>query len=42
MKAIPQERKETILAKLTGPERKPVAVAAAEEGINHRHALQLA
>ena len=34
MKAIPQERKEAILAKMTGPERKPVAVVAAEEGIS--------
>jgi len=34
MRAIPQERKEAILAKMTGPERKPVAVVAAEEGIS--------
>ena len=34
MKKIPEERKEAILAKLSGPDRKPVAVVAAEEGVS--------
>ena len=34
MKKIPEERKEAILAKLSGPDRKPVAVIAAEEGVS--------
>ena len=34
MKKISEERKEAILAKLSGPDRKPVAVVAAEEGVS--------
>ena len=34
MKKIPEERKEAILAKLSGPDRKPVAVVAAEEDVS--------
>ena len=34
MKRIPEERKEAILAKLSGPDRKPVAVVAAKEGVS--------
>jgi transposase-like protein len=34
MKAIPKERKEAVLAKMTGPDRKSVPVLAAEEGIS--------
>ena len=34
IKKIPEERKEAILAKLSGPDRKPVAVVAIEEGIS--------
>ena len=34
MKKIAEERKEAILAKLSGSDRKPVAVVAAEEGVS--------
>lgn len=34
MKRIPTERKEAILAKLAGPDRKPIAQLAAEEGVS--------
>lgn len=34
MKGIPIERKEAILAKMTGADRKPIAVISAEEGIS--------
>ncbi|MEI2419584.1 hypothetical protein V6O07_04875 [Arthrospira platensis SPKY2] len=34
MKAIPQERKEAVLAKMTGPNRKTIAQIASEEGIS--------
>ena len=33
MKKIPKERKEAILAKRSGPDRQPVAVVAAKEGL---------
>ena len=34
MKKIPEERKEAILAKMSGPDRKPMATIAAEEGVS--------
>jgi transposase-like protein len=34
MNRIPSERKNAILAKMTGPDRKPIAVIATEEGIS--------
>jgi transposase-like protein len=34
MKNIPEERKETILARRSGPDRKPVATIAAEEDVS--------
>jgi transposase-like protein len=34
MKSIPTERKASILAKMTGPDRKPIAQLAAEEGLS--------
>ena len=34
MKNIPAERKASILAKMTGPERKPIAELASEEGLS--------
>jgi transposase-like protein len=34
MKSIPAERKASILAKMTGPDRKPIAQLAAEEGLS--------
>jgi len=34
MKTIPSERKQAIIAKMSGPERKPIAVIASEERIS--------
>ncbi|MEN9283629.1 MAG: hypothetical protein RLZZ179_1122, partial [Verrucomicrobiota bacterium] len=34
MKPIPPERREAILARLSGPAREPVARVAAQEGIS--------